>query len=333
MIRAGLVATIVLLVGCKQDPAWESTAVDLPYRVELPPGAPPLPDDPDGLTHAKVELGRALFFDQRLSMDRGVSCASCHLPGRAFSDTVAVSPGVGGALGRRNAPSLGNVVYHALLNRDGGVPTLHQQVLVPLTDAAELDADVPRLLEQLQADPELRSLAFKGYGRELDLYVLTRALAAFQRTLISGWSRYDRFLQGDASALNAQEQEGLRLFREVGCASCHTGFDLSDHAFHNVGLRMDHSADPGRQAITLDPGDRGSFKTPTLRNVQLTAPYMHDGSLPTLQAVVEHFDGGGVPDPLKSPLLRPLGLSPEERAALVAFLHSLTDERPLDSSR
>ena len=153
------------------------------------------------------------------------------------------------------------------------------------------------------------------------------------RTLISGTSRADRFLyEGDSTALTAQEGNGWSIFNgERGnCSACHSGFDLSDHGFHNIGLSLDHSADPGRQRITLNPADRGKFKTPTLRNIALTAPYMHDGSLATLEEVIDHFSAGGLPDPNKDPLMAPLQLTTQEKQDLIAFLRALTDGRTLD---
>ncbi|HEY0977577.1 MAG TPA: cytochrome c peroxidase [Flavobacteriales bacterium] len=322
----------MLLSACRKDPAMEALGeVEPPFVRVLPPGAPEPPDaDTDPLTWSKVKLGKALFFDERMSMGHGLSCASCHHPERAFSDTVAFSAGANGAVGVRNAPTLGNVAYHPRFNRDGGIPTLHQQVLVPVTDVLEMDADIHAVALALRNQEPYRTLSHKAYGRELDLFVITRAIAAYERILISGWSRFDRYLQGDAMALTPMEIAGHGVFIDAGCTACHGGFDLSDHDFHNVGLALDHADDPGRQRITLDPDDRGKFKTPTLRNVALTAPYMHDGSIATLEEVVDHFNSGGLPDPNKSPLMQPLGLTGQQRDQLLAFLRSLTDERSLD---
>ncbi len=327
-----IVLSGVLLAACRKDvglPAGGDLP-DVPYVVEMPPGAPPLPVFDDPLTEAKVLLGKALFFDPRLSQGNGISCASCHHPARAFSDTVALSFGAGGRAGFRNAPTLTNVAYHPLLNKDGGVPTLHQQVLVPIADEAEMDADVHQVALALRDVEPYAGLSRRAYDRPLDIYVITRALAAYERTLIGGWSAYDRYRAGDTEALTAQEQAGLAVFEGAGCGQCHSGFDLTDRGFHNTGLELDHSDDAGRQRITLDPLDRGKFKTPTLRNIALTAPYMHDGSLATLADVVAHFNSGGLNDPTKSPLMVPLGLTAQQQEDLVAFLHSLTDGRSLD---
>lgn len=327
---------LVALVGvaCTKDEA-PTTVADARYILQLPPGAPTpeIPAD-NPLTLASVKLGKALFFDERLSLGRGISCGSCHHPDKAFSDTVALSTGLDGLTGFRNASSLANLAYHPLLMRDGGAPTLEQQVLIPLLDSAEMDATVEAVVTALRDAEPYRSGSMAAYGRPFDLFVLTRALASYERTLISGHSRFDRFrYQGDASALTAQEQRGWAIFNgERGkCSACHSGFDLSDHDFHNIGTSLDHASDAGRQRITLHPGDRGKFKTPTLRNIALTAPYMHDGSMATLEGTIEHFNSGGLADPNKDPLMAPLQLSNEEKVDLVSFLRSLTDERPLDT--
>jgi cytochrome c peroxidase len=176
-------------------------------------------------------------------------------------------------------------------------------------------------------------LSRKAYDRVLDGYVITRAIACYERTLVSGWSRYDRFLyEGDATALTAEERHGWELFSNeaAGCAGCHSGFDLSDHTYRNIGTSLDHTQDPGRERITLRPEDRGKFKVPTLRNVALTAPYMHDGSMSTLEEVVDHFATGGVDDPNKDPLVMQRRLSAQDKADLASFLRSLTDDRSLD---
>jgi cytochrome c peroxidase len=184
----------------------------------------------------------------------------------------------------------------------------------------------------LREEERYNALSRVAYGRELDAWVVTRAIANYERTLISGWSRYDRYIQGDLSALTEQELRGLALFNSeaLNCTSCHGGFDLSDHAYHNVGQYLDYSMDPGRGRITLRPEDEGRFKTPSLRNVALTAPYMHDGSMPTLKHVIDHFASGGLPHPNRDPEMRTFTITEEEKADLIAFLESLTDERSLD---
>ena len=335
MVRPAVIWLLLvglLLAGCTKDPVELPLEGNSLFPLQVPAGwpQPPLQED-NPLTIASVKLGKALFFDERLSLDRGISCASCHHPDRAFSDTVALSIGVHGGLGARNGPTLANVAYHPLLMRDGGAPTLEQQVFIPLMDEAEMDTDPQQVVEALRDDPEVAAMSLQAYGKPFDLYVLTRALANYQRTLLSGTSRYDRFLQGDATALDDAEVRGMQLFNgSAQCSVCHSGFDLSDHNFHNVGIALDHADDPGRQRITLNPADRGKFKTPTLRNIALTAPYMHDGSMITLEQTIEHFNSGGLADPNKDPLMVPLALSPSQKQDLAAFLRSLTDVRSLD---
>lgn len=322
-----------LLLSCGKEDDVDPVPVDEPYLVYMPPGFPPLAvPDANTLTKARVSLGKALFFDERLSLGHGLSCASCHFPERAFSDTTAVSTGADGQAGLRNAPSLANLAYHPAYFRDGGIPTLEQQVLAPLHTEEEMASNIVEVADLLRADVNYTALSRLAYDRELDPYVITRAIACYERTLVSGWSRYDRFLQGEQSALNEEERHGWELFNsaEVGCAQCHGGFDLSDHSYRNIGTSLDHTTDPGRERITLDPADRGKFKVPTLRNVELTGPYMHDGSMTTLEEVVEHFASGGVADPNKDPLVLPLALDMEDKSAIVAFLRSLTDDRSLD---
>jgi cytochrome c peroxidase len=322
------------MAGCAKGGGMTADGAKALFPLELPPGAPmpKVPKD-NPLTIASVRLGRALFFDPRLSLDRGLSCASCHRPDHAFSDTVALSRGVNGRTAPRNAPSLANIAYHPSFLWDGAAPSLEQQVLVPLLDTAEMDVTMVSLTALLGEDEDYQAQSMKAYGRPMDAFVITRALANYERTLISGHSRFDKFrYQGDSAALAPQELRGWAIFNgdRAMCSTCHAGFDLSDHSFRNIGTSIGHDSDPGRQHITLHPLDRGKFKVPTLRNIARTAPYMHDGSMRTLEQVVDHFDSGGPADPNKDPLMTPLHLTAQERQDLVAFLRTLNDERPLD---
>jgi cytochrome c peroxidase len=322
----------VAVWGCRKDPRSPQEDEDMPFALQLPAGFPmPATPDDNPLTLASVQLGKALFFDARLSRDGTISCASCHHPERAFSDEVALSVGVDGRMGERNSPTLANVGYHTLFFRDGGVTRLEEQVIHPVHDAAEMDHSIHAAAERLRGEEPYRTLSMRAYGRPLDGRVLTWAIANYERTLVSGWSRWDRWMQGDAAAMSAAEVRGWELFNSeaLNCNACHSGFDLSDHEFHNVGLYLDYN-DPGRGRVTLQQVDEGRFKTPTLRNIALTAPYMHDGSMGTLEEVVDHFASGGKPHANKSPELRTFGLAPEQKADLIAFLHALTDERPID---
>lgn len=324
-------ALLMLVAGCRRDLDGLSDATT-PFPLQVPPGHPLPPQNEDApLTLESVRLGKALFFEPRLSRGAEVSCGSCHFPDRAFSDTVAISQGVQGRPGLRNSPTLANVAHHPAFFKDGGVPTLEMQVLAPIHDPVEMDFDIHEAALLLKLEEPYRSLSIKAFGRDLDAWVITRAIANYERTLLSGWSRYDRFLQGDVNALSEAEQRGLQVFNgpEANCSACHNGFDLSDHTYQNIGSYMVYT-DEGRGRITLDPADDGKFMVPTLRNIALTAPYLHDGSLATLGEVVDHFISGGVGHPNQSPHVRPFTLTSQERSDLLAFLNALTDERPID---
>ena len=309
------VILIALFAACAKDEV-STTELDAPYTPQLPAGAPMVPvPAANALTITRVQLGKLLFHDARLSLGNGISCASCHRADHAFSDTSAFSAGANGALGFRNAPSLANVAYLPTLFRDGGVPSLELQVLAPLDDAHEMGSNISDAVAALREVEPYRTMSLKAYDRAFDAYVLTRAIACYERTLISGWSRFDRFAyQNDQTALNEQELRGWSIFNsaDANCTACHSGFDLSDHDFHDIGTSIDHSADPGRERITLLASDRGKFKTPTLRNIALTAPYMHDGSITTLELVIDHFASGGVADPNKDPLIHAFTLTTQD---------------------
>jgi len=323
----------IILIGCRKDPSLPMDEVDLPFALRLPPGAPmPTIPEENPLTVASVALGKALFFDPRLSRDASISCGSCHHPDRAFSDTVALSLGVEGRIGFRNAPTLANVAYHPYFFREGGIPSLEFQVNAPISDPLEMDHNLRDAATAVANDAEYQRWSQLAYGRPLDAFVLTRSIANYQRTLISGWSRYDRYLyQGEDDVLTEQEVRGLELFNSpaLNCTACHSGFDLTDYSFQNIGQYLDY-ADPGRARLTSDPADMGKYKVPTLRNIALTAPYMHDGAMANLDEVIDHFANGGLAHPNKSPFLTSFALDPSQKGDLLAFLNSLTDERNLD---
>lgn len=315
----------LLFSACRQE---EGSPMDeTPYELDLPPGFP-YPDIPEDneLTAARVALGKRLFYDPILSEDSTVSCATCHKQALAFADDVAVSPGVKGRLGFRNSPTLANVAYLERLNKDGGVTKLGLQPVVPIEDHNEMNLPLQEAVRRLREHAGYPVDFQRAYGEEASPFTLTRALASFMRTLISGDSRYDRYINGEESALSEAEKRGLALFfsERASCGSCHSGFNFTDDSFRNNGLYETY-ADPGRRRVTQNAEDEGRFRVPTLRNIALTAPYMHDGSLPTLEAVVEHYAGGGAAHPNKDSLIRQLQLSELEKMDLIAFLEALTD--------
>ncbi|MBI3697315.1 MAG: cytochrome-c peroxidase [Acidobacteria bacterium] len=264
----------------------------------------PVPED-NPITAEQVTLGRRLFFDRRLSRDRSISCAICHDPRRAFSIARPVAVGVLGRKGRRNAPALINRGYGRAFFWDGRVRTLEEQVLKPIQDPNEMDLTLAEASSRVALAPE----------------AIARALASYVRSILSGNAPYDRFLNGDRNALSAEQQLGLQLFRgQANCIACHVGPNLSDEKLHNTGVAW-------RNGTLADPGaGRGDFKTPTLREVARTGPYMHDGSIPALKDVIEFYDRGGRPNPHLDPEIRPLHLSVSQKRTLAAFLESLRGE-------
>jgi len=323
--RSILFLASLFLFSCQntKEKAFSPT----PLHLERPEGFPEMfiPTD-NPLTEEAVELGRMLFFDPLLSKDNSVSCASCHHPVYAFADTTALSTGVHGErIGNRNSPSLANVGYLDALFMEGGVATLELQVLAPLGEQTEMDLQLTEAVERMKKITRYVELAKKAYGREIDPWLITRALAAYERTLVSGDSPYDQyFFQGNEIAITEEAKKGWELFQELNCNACHSGYLFTNQGYFNIGLE-EVSKDPGRGRLTDKPEDQGKFRVPSLRNVALTAPYMHDGSLKDLEGVIDHFASGGKNHPNKSPLIQGFQIDEEEKAALIAFLESLTD--------
>jgi len=326
MMRAAIIASTVVLAA--------TVALDAQRGQGRPGGPPPFgpqgpppgrgrggPGGPDGLagmivpaanpmTPAKIALGRQLFLDTSLSADRTIACATCHDPAHAYTDGRAVARGLHGASGTRNTPSLANAGFGDEWFWDGRATSLEAQALGPITSATEMG---------LAAD---QISARTGHSAD----EVTAALASYVRTIRTHDARIDWYRAGQTGMLTADEQAGFDLFRgRAQCGVCHGGPDFTDRRFHNtgVGWRDGTMADDGRFAVTHDDRDHGAFKTPSLRNVALTAPYMHDGSLATLEAVVDFYSDGGRRNPYLDPRVRPLRLSDQEKRQLVAFLRAL----------
>ncbi len=286
----------------------------------------PVPAD-NSLTQEKVALGRRLFLDPILSVDRSISCSSCHDAEMSFTDDRPTAVGVFGRVGPRRVPKLLNRGYGRSFFWDGRIPTLEEQVLQPVINSLEMDLTLAEAIERLSADPGYASEFRQVFGRQPDQANLAYALASYVRTIVSGDSRYDRYVAGDAGALDEAERLGLSVFRNKGnCVTCHLGPNLTDERFHNTGVAFKGGRfdDDGRFIATGRETDRGAFKTPTLRNVAETAPYMHDGSLQTLRDVIDDYDEGGTQNPHLDREMRKLGLTEAEKAALEAFLKTLT---------
>jgi cytochrome c peroxidase len=313
------VALVLLSSGLLLAPA---TGLDRPF--------PPLRGEAP--TAARVALGRLLFFDPVLSEDGRLSCAHCHRPESGFADGLGTARGRGGQLLSRNTPTLWNVAHKERLMWDRRVGTLEAQARIPLLAPDEMGADPARLVARLRAIPAYRDRFAEAFAGEdpVSLENVTRALAAFERTLLSHDSRYDRYARGDRGALSAAERRGLTLFRSLNtrCFECHRLPTFEAPLALGIGVP---SPDPGVGGLTGEPAQLGFFGVPTLRNVARTAPYMHDGSLPTLEAVLDFYRQGGgraagVPAARIDGQVRAFSISDEEAADLVAFLEALTDE-------
>ncbi len=276
-------------------------------------------------TETKVALGRVLFFDGRLSRNNRIACATCHHPNHGFADGKRLAIGIDGQRGSRHTPSLINVGYSNLLFWDGRVATLEEQALHPIQNPKEMDQSLKPLLEKLNRIPEYRERFVKAFAGPATAERVAQALAAYQRTLVSKQTPFDRYLAGHRDALSGPPLQGMQLFfGRARCSVCHTGAILSDQRFHNIGTAdPEVPPDEGRRAVTHRIGDMGAFRTPQLREVGRTAPYMHNGRFQTLTQVVQHYNFGGVTDQAnehRDSELEVLYLSEAEVEALVAFL-------------
>lgn len=311
-----------------ESPLLEDELGPAPSKPVYPAGWPEAVWPADNPYSAeKALLGRKLFFDPRLSSDGIVSCAWCHDPRAAFTN-------LHGGLGtgahhhplRRGPPSLLNVAFLSSLMSDGSASSLESQIVFPLLAKDEMDMTVPLVLETLQADTLYPRLFRQAFGsRQVTLQAMARALATYQRTLVSTSTAYDKWAAGDTGALSAEARAGFALFTgKANCAACHAPPLFTDNAFHDIGLDV-VPRDTGRMKATGLPEDFGRVRTPTLRNVGVTAPYMHDGRFATLEAVLEHYDAGGAPGAAPDTAIRPLRLNDRELAALAEFLRALRD--------
>mgnify|MGYP000285982476 CR=1 FL=1 len=321
-------SALFLLASCTKD---EPVA----YQLQVPTWFPEMEIPAENeLTEARIALGRKLFYEPLLSSDSSVSCASCHLQERAFTDGISISVGVNNEMGLRNAPTLANIGFAPRFFHDGGVETLELQSQQPLFSVEEMNFSIAGFLERIGNDDEYRRLFEEAYGREPDAFGISRSIASFERTMISGNSRFDAYeYHGIQSALNEFEIRGRNLFfsSNTECSSCHVPPLFTNYEYENVGLYVNY-ADSGRARISHLEEDKGKFKVPTLRNIELTAPYMHNGSMTSLAEVIDHFNSGGVGHPNQSSKVKPLGLSEQEKQDLVAFLKALTDDSFINKS-
>lgn len=301
-----------------------------------PLGLPPVyyPDD-NPYTKAKAELGRLLYYDKRLSSDSTVSCASCHSPKFGFTDGAPVSTGIGGQKGGRSAPSVINRAYSLHQFWDGRAPTLEAQAVGPIANPIEMTNEKDPKRAHLTRVNALKKVP--GYVKRFESVFGTKnfsidhvgqAIATFERTVLSGNAPYDRYKAGDKKAMSQAQVRGMDIFfKKTACDSCHLGFNFTDGSYVNIGIGMDQpKPDLGRYVVSKREEDKGAFKTPTLREIEHTGPYMHDGRFKTLEEVIEHYDKGGIKNPQLDDRLKPLKLSAQEKRDLVAFLKALSGE-------
>jgi cytochrome c peroxidase len=300
-------------------PCFGLVGVDVPpvpdqYLNEAPEPAVPW-------SAARAALGKRLFQDRRLSRDATLSCADCHRPDRAFTDGMRTARGIGGQTGPRNSPTLVNRALGKTQFWDGRSGSLEEQALGPIQNNREMGLRLEEAVSRVAADPSYRRSFLQAFGGSPTAARIAQAIAAYERTLYSVDAPFDRFLAGDPGALSASAERGLRLFGgKAKCGECHSGANFTDELFHALGVE----GDPGRGAVTRDNRDDGRFKTPTLREVARTAPYMHDGSMATLAEVVDHYDRGGKTHPNLDPKMTKLELTQQEREDLVAFMEALS---------
>ena len=329
--RRHLFAGLLLIcVTAHPGMSQAETALHLTLPLGLEQDSLVIPKD-NPLTEEKVALGKLLFFDTRLSANETIACASCHMPPLAFTDGQPVSTGIHRQQGGRSAPTAINRAFSSAQFWDGRAATLEAQSVGPFVSPVEHGfPNHDALVATVKAIAGYRPFFDHAFGKmPITVDLIGKAIASFQRTLLSGNSPYDRFSQADeAGALSENAQNGFRVFLGKGqCLRCHFGFNFTDEQFHNLGVgwKQDQS-DVGRYAVTKTPEDRGAFKTPTLREIAGTAPYMHDGSLATLRQVIDFYDRGGTPNPQLDPAIKPLKLTEREKDDLVEFLHALSGE-------
>ena len=287
----------------------------MPYPADNPP------------TAEKEKLGSALFFDPRLSGNNKVSCSTCHLSDKNWVDQKPRSIGIDGKELRSNSPTLLNSGYSSSQFWDGRAASLEEQSLMPIQDPSEMNQSLPELFDELSAVPEYLSMFKTAFGdSKITAERISKAIATFERTLKTQETNYDLYWKGDKSAISSSALRGMNLFfGKAKCSICHNGPRFTDDHFHNIGVSFTQTAekDVGRNKVTGELFHLRAFKTPGLLYVSRTAPYMHDGSLDTLEEVVEFYDLGGDDDPLKSPFISPIGLTTIEKQDIVEFMKAL----------
>jgi cytochrome c peroxidase len=299
-------------------------------NLEVPLGLLPIRFPKDNpYTPEKRELGRLLYYDVRLSADGTVSCATCHSPANAFTDNKPVSDGIRGQRGGRSAPTVFNRAYSLAQFWDGRAASLEAQAAGPMANPIEMGNTHEAVVATIKNIPGYRALFQKAFGsEEINIDLVTKAIATYERTVLSGNAPYDRYKAGNRKAMTPAQVRGMEVyFGKAKCDQCHEGINFTTNAYHNLGVGTDKpNPDEGRYAVTKNPADWGAFKTPTLREIARTAPYMHDGSVKTLEEVVEYYDKGGNPNKNLDERMKPLKLTAQEKKDLVEFMKALSGE-------
>ena len=307
---------VLVFFSCEKDPS-EFIIAEL---TQWPQMEYPSDNQPDP---KKIALGERLFLDPILSSDSSISCSSCHKPAYAMADNLSVSPGVENRLGKRNSPSLWNIGFHPYFMREGGVPSLEMQVLVPIQEHTEMAFNMVLLADRLNADLSYKNEFIEAFSDSATSFTITRAIAQYERTLVSSDAPLDAYIAGTDDAISDEAKKGLALFYgKANCSHCHSGPLFTDFGFYNNGTAV-NSNDYGRAELTLDSSDLYTFKVPSLRHVNSTSPYMHDGSLVTLRDVLNQYNAGGVIHDYVSEWIEPLNLNDKELVDLEEFLKTL----------
>ncbi len=316
---AAITTAIFCTIGSLFLVAWGD---DAPLPEGLRPVRHPRDNQP---TAEKIALGRQLYFDPRLSSTLTVSCATCHDPEKGWSNGEQFATGIDGLVGGRNSPTIINSAYNRFQFWDGRAATLEHQALGPVQNPIEMNMTLEDVVARLNEVEGYRTQFQAVFGTDVTEDGIAMAIAAYERTILSGNAPYDQFKAGDETALSESAQRGMDLFfGKANCSACHVGANFTDNAFHNIGVGMDVAEgvepDWGRYTESELEGDRGSFKTPTLREIARTGPYMHDGSIATLEGVIDHYNKGGVANQWLDEELFELNLSEQEQADLVTFM-------------
>jgi cytochrome c peroxidase len=322
VVLALLAASLGAVRAQEEKPARDLPAFLGPLR------RPPEPRD-NPTTPAKAELGRRLFYDPRLSGSGAMSCATCHNPALGWADGLALGVGFGGQILGRSSPTVLNAAYYETQFWDGRAASLEEQAKGPIQAAREMNSTAEKAVATVRSIPGYARLFQEAFGGEPTFDRIAQAIASFERTVVDLDSPFDRWARGDEKAMSEAQVRGLELFvGKARCGTCHSGPNFADKRFHNVGVGA--NADEGRAAVTKEKADLGAFKTPTVRNAALTAPYMHDGSLKTLREVIDHYERAAAQrdrHPNLSILMQPFTLTDGEKKDLEDFMRALTGDR------